>query len=104
MRGRQPRGDMQDAKFSRGKKEILAFGSIVLVGNLDVGGKLPHEKYYHLFEPLPSFLQVEALYTAFRIPGSAYLPDRPAQCGLTPARLSMPAKTRKNVIKHGLNL
>lgn len=54
-------GYMQDAKFSRGKKEILAFGSIVLVGNLDVQGKLPHEKYYHLFEPLPSFLQVEAL-------------------------------------------
>jgi len=54
-------GYMQDAKFSRGRKEILAFGSIVLVGNLDVQGKLPHEKYYHLFEPLPSFLQVEAL-------------------------------------------
>lgn len=54
-------GYMQDAKFSRGKKEILAFGSIVLVGNLDVQGKMPHEKYYHLFEPLPSFLQVEAL-------------------------------------------
>jgi len=53
-------GYMQDARFSRGKKEILAFGSIVLVGNLDVQGKLPHEKYYHLFEPLPSFLQVEA--------------------------------------------
>ncbi len=54
-------GYMQDGKFSRGKKEILAFGSIVLVGNLDVQGKLPHEKYYHLFEPLPSFMQVEAL-------------------------------------------
>ena len=54
-------GYMQDAKFSRGKKEILAFGSIVLLGNLDVQGKLPHEKYYHLFEPLPSFMQVEAL-------------------------------------------
>lgn len=54
-------GYMQDAKFSRGKKEILAFGSIVLVGNLDVQGKLPHEKYYHLFESLPSFMQVEAL-------------------------------------------
>ena len=53
-------GYMQDAKFSRGKKEILAFSSIVLVGNLDVQGKLPHEKYYHLFEPLPSYLQVEA--------------------------------------------
>ena len=54
-------GFMQDGKFSRGKKEILAFGSIVLVGNLDVQGRLPHEKYYHLFEPLPSFMQVEAL-------------------------------------------
>jgi len=54
-------GYMQDAKFSRGKKEILAFGSIVLVGNLDVQGRLPHEKYCHLFEPLPSFIQVEAL-------------------------------------------
>ncbi len=54
-------GFMQDGKFSRGKQEILAFGSIVLVGNLDVQGNLPHEKYYHLFEPLPSFMQVEAL-------------------------------------------
>lgn len=53
-------GYMQDAKFSRGKKEILAHASIVLVGNLDVQNQLPHEKYYHLFEPLPSFLQVEA--------------------------------------------
>ena len=53
-------GYMQDAKFSRGKKEILAFSSVVLVGNLDVQGRLPHEKYYQLFEPLPSFLQVEA--------------------------------------------
>src|SRR5207249_3953015 len=33
---------------------------IVLVGNIDVQAKLPHEKYYHLFEPLPDFLQVEA--------------------------------------------
>jgi ATP-dependent Lon protease len=54
-------GFMQDGKFSRGKKEILAFGSIVLVGNLDVQGRLPHEKYYTLFDPLPSFMQVEAL-------------------------------------------
>ena len=37
-------GYMQDAKFSRGRKEILAFGSIVLVGNLDVQGSIPHEK------------------------------------------------------------
>ncbi len=64
-------GYMQDAKFSRGKKEILAFCSIVLVGNLDVQGRQPHEKYYHLFEPLPSFLQVEALIDRvhFYLPG-----------------------------------
>ena len=54
------KGYMQDAKFNRGKNEILAHSSIVLVGYLDVQGKLPHEKYYHLFEPLPSFLQDEA--------------------------------------------
>jgi len=50
-------GYMQDAKFSRGKKEILAFASLVFAGNLDVQGSLPHEKYYQLFEPLPDFLQ-----------------------------------------------
>ena len=53
-------GYMQDAKFSRGKKELLAFASLVFVGNIDVQGNLPHEKYYHLFEPLPDFLQVTA--------------------------------------------
>ena len=63
-------GYMQDAKFSRGKKEILAFASLVFVGNLDIQGDLPHEKYYHLFEPLPDFLQVIAFLD--RIHG--YLP------------------------------
>jgi ATP-dependent Lon protease len=63
-------GYMQDAKFSRGKKEILAFASLVFVGNLDVQGVLPHEQYYHLFEPLPDFLQVIAFLD--RIHG--YLP------------------------------
>ena len=53
-------GYMQDAKFSRGKKELLAFASLVFVGNLDVQGNMPHEKYYHLFEPLPDYLQVIA--------------------------------------------
>jgi ATP-dependent Lon protease len=53
-------GYMQDAKFSRGKREMLAFASLVFLGNLDVQGNLPHEKYYHLFEPLPAFLQVIA--------------------------------------------
>lgn len=53
-------GYMQDSKFSRGKREMLAFASLVFVGNIDVQGNLPHEKYYHLFEPLPDFLQVIA--------------------------------------------
>jgi len=53
-------GYMQDARFSRGKKEILAFASLVFVGNLDVQANMPHEKYYHLFEPLPDFMQVVA--------------------------------------------
>jgi ATP-dependent Lon protease len=63
-------GFMQDAKFSRGKKEILAFASLIFVGNLDVQGNMPHEKYYQLFEPLPDFLQVIAFLD--RIHG--YLP------------------------------
>jgi ATP-dependent Lon protease len=63
-------GYMQDAKFSRGKKELLAFGSLVFVGNIDVQGALPHEKYYHLFEPLPEFLQVLAFLDRLH----AYLP------------------------------
>jgi ATP-dependent Lon protease len=63
-------GFMQDAKFSRGKKEILAFGSLVFVGNIDVQGDLPHEKYYQLFEPLPDFLQVIAFLDRIH----AYLP------------------------------
>ena len=61
---------MQDAKFSRGKKELLAFGSLVFVGNIDVQGNMPHEKYYHLFEPLPDFLQVIAFLDRIH----AYLP------------------------------
>lgn len=63
-------GYMQDAKFSRGKKELLAFSSLVFVGNLDVQGNLPHEKYYHLFEPLPDFMQVIAFLDRVH----AYLP------------------------------
>ncbi len=63
-------GYMQDAKFSRGKKELLAFASLIFVGNIDIQGALPHEKYYHLFEPLPDFMQVIAFLD--RIHG--YLP------------------------------
>ena len=63
-------GYMQDAKFSRGKKEILAFASLVFVGNIDVQGNVPHEKYYHLFESLPDFLQVIAFLDRIH----AYLP------------------------------
>ena len=57
-------------KVTRGKKEILAFASLIFVGNIDVQGGLPHEKYYHLFEPLPDFLQVIAFIDRVH----AYLP------------------------------
>lgn len=63
-------GYMQDARFSRGKKELLAFSSLVFLGNLDVQGDMPHEKYYHLFEPLPDFLQPVAFLDRIH----AYLP------------------------------
>jgi ATP-dependent Lon protease len=64
-------GYMQDSKFSRGgRREVLAFGSLVFLGNLDVQGKMPHEKYFHLFEPLPDFLQVIAFLDRIH----AYLP------------------------------
>jgi ATP-dependent Lon protease len=63
-------GFMQDAKFSRGKKELLAFASLVFVGNIDIQGNLPHEKYYQLFEPLPDFMQVIAFLDRIH----AYLP------------------------------
>ena len=64
-------GYMQDAKFSRGgKKELLAFASLVFVGNIDVQNRLPHEKYFHLFEPLPDFMQVIAFLDRIH----AYLP------------------------------
>ncbi|MDO8671968.1 MAG: BREX system Lon protease-like protein BrxL, partial [Dehalococcoidia bacterium] len=63
-------GYMQDAKFSRGKKEMLAFASLAFVGNIDIQGRAPHEKYYHLFEPLPEFLQVIAFLDRIH----AYLP------------------------------
>ena len=60
-------GFMQDAKFSRGKKEMFAFASIVFVGNIDIQAKMPHEKYYHFFEPLPDFLQVRLSSTAYTL-------------------------------------
>jgi hypothetical protein len=39
---------------------------VVFVCNLDVQGRMPHEKYFHLFEPLPDFLQqtIRAAYDA----------------------------------------
>ena len=51
---------MQDAKFSREKRDTGLWEPGVR-GEFDVQGNLPHEKYYHLFEPLPDF------------PGTAFL-------------------------------
>lgn len=55
-------GYMQDGRFSRGKQEVPAQGSLVFGGNLDVQGKLPHQKYYQLFEVLPSVMNEDVAF------------------------------------------
>ncbi|MFQ6041842.1 MAG: BREX system Lon protease-like protein BrxL [Candidatus Poribacteria bacterium] len=61
---------MQSGQFSRGKNAIPGIASVCMMGNIDVQGRLPHEKYYHLFEPLPLMLQDTALLDRIH----AYLP------------------------------
>ena len=52
---------MEYGNFSLGKHQVKGEASIVFIGNIDVLGALPHEKYEHLFEPLPE----ELIDTAF---------------------------------------
>lgn len=61
---------MEYGNFSLGRFQVKGEASIVFIGNLDVLGNLPHEKYSHLFEPLPEDLIDTALFE--RIHG--YLP------------------------------
>jgi ATP-dependent Lon protease len=53
---------MEYGNFSLGRFQVKGESSIVFIGNLDVLGALPHEKYEHLFEPLPEELIDTALF------------------------------------------
>ena len=53
---------MEYGNFSLGRFQVKGEASIVFIGNLDVLGSLPHEKYEHLFEPLPEELLDTALF------------------------------------------
>jgi ATP-dependent Lon protease len=61
---------MEYGNFSLGRFQVKGEASIVFIGNIDVLGHLPHEKYEHLFEPLPEEMIDPALFE--RIHG--YLP------------------------------
>lgn len=52
---------MEYGSFSLGRFQVKGEASVVFIGNLDVLGAYPHEKYHHLFEPLPE----ELIDTAF---------------------------------------
>jgi len=52
---------MEYGSFQLGKHSVIGEASLVMIGNLDVLGDQPHEKYGHLFEPLPEDLQDIAL-------------------------------------------
>lgn len=53
---------MEYGNFSLGRFQVKGEASIVFIGNLDVLGSLPHEKYDHLFEPLPEEMIDTALF------------------------------------------
>ena len=61
---------MEYGNFSLGRFQVKGEASIVFIGNIDVLGCLPHEKYEHLFEPLPEEMIDAALFE--RVHG--YLP------------------------------
>lgn len=52
---------MEYGNFSLGRFQVKGEASIVFIGNIDVLGSLPHEKYEHLFEPLPEEMVDTAL-------------------------------------------
>lgn len=53
---------MEYGNFSLGRFQVKGESSIVFIGNIDVLGSLPHEKYEHLFEPLPEEMVDTALF------------------------------------------
>lgn len=44
---------MEYGNFTMGKHAVKGEASVVFIGNIDVLGDFPHEKYHHLLEPLP---------------------------------------------------
>jgi ATP-dependent Lon protease len=52
---------MEYGNFSLGRFQVKGEASVVFIGNIDVLGNMPHEKYEHLLEPLPE----ELVDTAF---------------------------------------
>jgi ATP-dependent Lon protease len=53
---------MEYGNFTLGKYPVKGEASIVMIGNLNVLGSMPHEMYEHLLEPLPSELIDPALF------------------------------------------
>ena len=53
---------LEYGNFSLGRFQVKGEASVVFIGNLDVMGNLPHEKYDHLLEPLPEELVDPALF------------------------------------------
>jgi ATP-dependent Lon protease len=52
---------MESGQFSRGRSSYGADTSLVFMGNLDVEGNRPADRYRHLFQVLPSHLQDTAV-------------------------------------------
>ncbi|OWK36154.1 BREX system Lon protease-like protein BrxL [Fimbriiglobus ruber] len=61
---------MESGQFSRGALGFSSDAGLVFAGNIDVDGHLPHPKYTHLLEPLPS----ELIDSAFQDRIHAYIP------------------------------
>jgi len=53
---------MEYGNFSLGRYQVKGEASIIFIGNIDVLGQLPHEKYEHLLEPLPEEMIDTALF------------------------------------------
>jgi len=62
---------LEYGNFSLGRFQVKGEASVVFIGNLDVLGQMPHEKYEHLMEPLPEELVDAALFERIHgyIPG-----------------------------------
>ncbi|MDO8723032.1 MAG: BREX system Lon protease-like protein BrxL [Syntrophales bacterium] len=62
---------LEYGNFSLGRFQVKGEASVMFIGNLDVMGNMPHEKYDHLLEPLPEDMIDSALFERIQgfIPG-----------------------------------